>query len=122
MRRPLCVIFLLLLALLSSYFQFNDIDYKYSGLNGRRIDLSGKIIGKEFRTNYEGVRVLDLYMVLEDSKDKVKLSVSENADKLKISIGMNICINGEAACFRRASNYGEFDPYMYNRIEERLFV
>lgn len=121
MRRPLCVIFLLLLALLSSYFQFNDIDYKYSGLNGRRIDLSGKIIGKEFRTNYEGVRVLDLYMVLEDSKDKVKLSVSENADKLKISIGMNICINGEAACFRRASNYGEFDPYIYNRIEGTAF-
>lgn len=122
MRRPLCLLFLLILAACSLYFACvsDRPTDPYLDRDGEVITLTGIVLRKENRVDFSGADVTDLYIRPISGREEVRVQCARQ--DLTIEIGKTVTVTGTVRCFARATNPGEFDSYEYYLTQGILFT
>ena len=91
----------------------------------------GKVTSIQLKEGYNGeyysVTLKDVYRLYENAKEPEPVTIMGQSilvymdSESDIKIGQRVTVSGEAACFRRATNYGQFDAYRYYSNRGCLF-
>ena len=107
-RRPLCLCNLIIISfiLLCSYFFQNQISY--DSMNGKKVSVSGTVIGKELRKSAGGIE--EFLVLKQENRSCFLCTMAEEEEPV---IGSRVCISGTFFTYESASNPGQFDAAAY---------
>lgn len=138
MRRPLCLLALILSAALSILLLFAPAyEDPYAELDGESIVLSGRVRAKEYKAgtnSWTGEETLTLIITIDrvemtgyscPSGDKVLVRIPVEGEENDIDpaarMGARIRVRGTMSVFSPASNHGGFDSQLYYRTLGTVF-
>lgn len=114
MRRPVCIMTLVLLGVFFIFFKCNSNFLREDIPNEKYCTLQGKVVAKEYQ---EDTLVITLRNVtVLETKAEYEGALCYIADASEPKLGSIIQIYGQAADFNKASNPGEFDAKKYYKI------
>jgi competence protein ComEC len=120
MKRPLCVLALIVTAVVYLYLEFfssvNAGDDTALGFSGRYVEVVGRVQNKEFKKSFDGGYLPVIYIVPtgENAAEFEKIQCYlESPDRPLPSIGQFVMVGGKAKPFSSPTNPGEFDSRLY---------
>ncbi len=116
-KRPLCVFALAVTAAVWLFLRLFPPDYGAgAGPDGEKVLLTGTVVQKETKRDFDGEEVPVIYLDLWDDRH-VQIQCYLKADTSYIpSMGETIQIAGTCRNFKEATNPGEFDSRQYYSI------
>lgn len=119
MKRPLCLMAILLTAIVYVYLEFFVSDYLKNPsefTNDNQVQVIGIVERKEFRKDFEGDKALVIYLSPVNGnfgKNKYIQCYMSKEDAVEPCIGQYVKVSGKYKCFSSARNPGEFDSRLY---------
>lgn len=135
MKRPLCVLALVLTAavLLYLWFFYDDIEKRYlcPEPDGSTTEITGRVMSRELTKSYTGEMRSVIYLAPTGSDSMIQCYMEESGAVEKASddcslapaIGTYVKVRGRVSIFSKPSNPGEFDSRLYyntRKISYRL--
>ncbi len=122
MKRPLCLLAILVTAVVWLYLEIIPINYVSNGMakmQGDHVSVTGRVSAKEVKKDYLGETIPVIYLtpVGEDAPKDATSSMQvqcylENRDNVP-AIGEYVLLRGKVKIFEPPTNPGEFDSCLY---------
>ena len=120
MRRPLCLVCLLILGMYFLYGQCRPFSFPdYSAMEKKQVELTGKVGQKIYQTDFQGEVVCLVYLTEISGAGALLEAGFSPPEGVRVYVdrepawGSTIVVKGKLRTYREPSNPGEFDARLY---------
>ena len=116
MKRPLCLVITAFVAIIYVCLRLYSIPFQDENIvDGEDKQIVGKVVRKENRIDFQGNKILVLYLKIPNSNEQILVYLSDNSSAIP-KMGQSVKVQGRCKKFNFATNPGEFDSRRYYRI------